>query len=347
MSETKRLTQFSPGAGCGCKIAPDVLEQILDERFYEQLHDPNLLVGNANKDDAAVYKINDRQAIVATTDFFTPIVDDPYTFGRISATNALSDIYAMGATPITALAILAWPLDKLPVETAREVFRGAVDTARAAGIRISGGHSIDIGDPVFGLAVNGIIDIEYIKSNEKARPGDSIYLTKKIGVGILSTAIKRSIISPEHQALIMDMMTTLNKQGMDYGRQSYVHAMTDVTGFGLVGHLSEVCAASRVSAELYYEDIPLIPGLESYLDQDCYPGGTIRNFEAYGHKIAGIDSENKKLIVCDPQTSGGLLVFVDPGHKADFLELSRDIGSTVYEIGRVVDRQERAVSVVG
>ncbi len=333
-----KLTEISPGAGCGCKIAPDVLEHILDDIFFDQIEDENLIIGNKNKDDASVYKLNDKQALVSTTDFFTPIVDDPYYFGKIAATNALSDIYAMGATPITALAILAWPLNKLPVEQAKEVFRGATEVAKEAGIRISGGHSIDIGDPVFGLAVNGLIDIDHIKSNENAKEGDLIFLTKRIGVGILSTAIKRGILSSEHETLIMNMMSTLNKQGMEYGKQSYVHAMTDVTGFGIAGHLAEVCEASGVTADLDFQKIPLIDGLDFYIEQKSFPGGTFRNYNAYGHKLDGIDEMRKKVIVCDPQTSGGLLVFVDKDFVDEFKALSQKIASDIFEVGRVMDR---------
>lgn len=345
MDTKPRLTAISPGAGCGCKIAPDVLEQILAGQGAGRLPDPDLLVGYSHKDDAAVYRINDRSALVSTTDFFTPIVDDPYYYGRIAAVNALSDIYAMGGRPLTALAILAWPLDKLPLDLAREVVRGAGDAAAQAGIQIAGGHSIDIGDPVFGLAVTGIADIDCIRQNSGARAGDLVYLTKPLGTGILSTAVKRDLIQPGHYENMLDSMTRHNTLGMACGRQTWVHAMTDVTGFGLGGHLGEVCTASGLTARLEFQKLPFLPGLDAYLEYDCYPGGTTRNYRSYGHTLEGLSSEREKLLLCDPQTSGGLLVFIDPAYEQDFARLAEAEGVSAVRVGTMESAREGGILI--
>lgn len=336
--ESKKLTQFSPGAGCGCKISPKDLESIL-KSSKPKIAVPNLLVGNDTKDDAAVYDLGNGTAIVSTTDFFTPIVDDPYDFGRIAATNAISDIYAMGGTPIMALAILAWPLDKLPKELAQLVIEGARDVCADAGIALAGGHSIDISDPVFGLAVNGIVATERVKKNNTATPNCTLFLTKPLGIGVLTTAEKKKIIAHEDNKYVVDLMCTLNKSGIEFGKLDYVKSMTDVTGFGLLGHLGEICEGSNVNAVIDYNSVPKIEGVEELIQQKCTPGGTRRNWASYGHLIGEI-TEDQKSLLCDPQTSGGLLVAVENNRISDFLEIASNEGFDLKPIGKLVERTE-------
>jgi selenide,water dikinase len=313
-----QLTKYSHGAGCGCKISPAILDQILhsDTSFPVDHH---LLVGNDTRDDAAVYDLGNGQALISTTDFFMPIVDDAFDFGRIASANAISDVYAMGGRPILAIAILGWPIDKLPPETAREVLEGARTICAEAGISLAGGHSIDCPEPVFGLAVNGIVPVTNIRRNSTATPGSLLYLTKPLGVGILSTAQKKGVLAPEDAALALTSMVTLNKLGEPLGRISGVTAMTDVTGFGLLGHLAEMCEGSGLTAIIDFEKVPVIPGLPAYLKQGCIPGGTTRNWTSYGNKVRlspesrrTISSDDQRAILADPQTSGGLLIAVAP-----------------------------------
>jgi selenide,water dikinase len=310
-----QLTKFSHGAGCGCKISPAILDKILHSptSSVESLAkaDPRLLVGNDTRDDAAVYDLGNGQALISTTDFFMPIVDDAFDFGRIASANAISDVYAMGGRPILAIAILGWPVDKLPPETAREVLEGARSICAEAGIALAGGHSIDCPEPVFGLAVNGIVPVNNIRRNSTATPGSLLYLTKPLGVGILSTAQKKGVLAPADAALALTSMVTLNKLGEPLGRISGVTAMTDVTGFGLLGHLTEMCEASGLIARIDFEKVPVIPGLSIYLEQNCIPGGTVRNWSSYGNKVK-LSDENQRDILADPQTSGGLLIAVAP-----------------------------------
>ncbi len=304
------LTQYSHGAGCGCKIAPSVLDEILagvgSETFYEAL-----LVGNSKRDDAAVYDLGDGTGVVSTTDFFMPIVDSPEDFGRIAAVNAISDIYAMGGRPLMAIAILGWPVDKLPAEVAGEVIRGGRMACDEAGIPLAGGHSIDSPEPIFGLAVTGRVPLAHLKKNEGAQAGDYLFLTKGLGVGILTTAQKQGKVKPEDLELARRSMISLNKIGEALGALPYVHAMTDVTGFGLLGHLREMAEASGLQAEIYFDKVPLLDRelIHHYLDQSCIPGGTHRNWKSYGHAVGEI-TERQRHILCDPQTSGGLLVSV-------------------------------------
>ena len=334
--ESKKLTQFSPGAGCGCKISPKDLECIL-KSSKPKIDIPNLLVGNDSKDDAAVYDLGNGTAVVSTTDFFTPIVDDPYDFGRIAATNAISDIYAMGGTPIMALAILAWPLDKLPTELAQLVVEGARDVCAEAGIALAGGHSIDISDPVFGLAVNGIVSTDRIKKNNTATPDCTLFITKPLGIGVLTTAEKKKLRAHEDNKYVVDLMCTLNKSGVAFGKLEYVKSMTDVTGFGLLGHLGEICEGSNVNAVINYNAIPKIDGVEELIQQKCTPGGTRRNWASYGHLVGNI-TEDQKSLLCDPQTSGGLLVAVDNNHIDDFLKIATQEGFNLSPIGKLVER---------
>ncbi|MGL5683184.1 MAG: selenide, water dikinase SelD [Marinifilaceae bacterium] len=332
-----KLTEFSPGAGCGCKIAPKDLEEIL-RCCSATIHDPNLLVGNESKDDAAVYDLGDGTALVSTTDFFTPIVDDAYDFGRIAATNALSDIYAMGGTPLMAIAILAWPLEKLGAEAAGQVVSGARDVCNNAGIVIAGGHSINIDTPVFGLAVTGRVDVENVKRNNSAIAGCTLFLTKPLGIGVMTTAEKKKILEHENNKEVVELMCHLNKAGYEFGKQGYVRAMTDVTGFGLLGHLSEICEGSDVNAVIWYDEVPKIEDVEKYIAMGSTPGGTKRNWNSYEDKIGRI-TEAQRALLCDPQTSGGLLVAVEHGHEAEFLSLAASFGYTdLKPIGELVER---------
>ncbi|ALD21885.1 selenide, water dikinase SelD [Hymenobacter sp. DG25A] len=314
-----RLTQYSHGAGCGCKIAPKVLDQILHTSIA-QPHDDKLLVGNSSRDDAAVYDIGNGQALISTTDFFMPIVDDAYDFGRIASANAISDVYAMGGRPVLAIAVLGWPIDKLAPEVARRVIEGSRSICLEAGIPLAGGHSIDSPEPIFGLAVTGMLDIKNLKRNDTATAGCELFLTKPLGVGMLTTAQKRGILRPEHEQIAPQSMMHLNKIGEDLGKLSAVTAMTDVTGFGLLGHLSEVCEGSNLTAEIDFGKVPLIREAEEYRAQKSIPGGTVRNWDSYGHKVGLITDEQRNWL-CDPQTSGGLLVCVAPEGRAAVQEV--------------------------
>lgn len=338
-----RLTQYSHGAGCGCKIAPSVLSQMLQTSIPQQ-DDPRLLVGNASRDDAAVYDMQNGSAIISTTDFFMPIVDDPFTFGKIAAVNAISDVYAMGGTPLLAIAILGWPIDKLGPEVAQQVLEGGRAACREAGILLAGGHSIDSPEPIFGLAVTGSVDIKNLKQNNTAQEGCLLYLTKPLGVGILSTAQKKSVLREEDSALAPYYMTQLNSIGAKLSTIEGLTAMTDVTGFGLLGHLTEMCEGSKLSAEIYFDRIPQIPGLEYYLDQKSYPGGTIRNWNSYGAQIK-LGSELHKLVLCDPQTSGGLLIAVKPEHAQEVENLLKSADLPHTSFGTLVPRGEHLITV--
>lgn len=341
-----KLTEYSHGAGCGCKIAPKVLDSILQNQTA-QLAFPNLLVGNDKRDDAAVYDLGDGTAVVSTTDFFMPIVDDPEDFGRIAAVNAISDIYAMGATPLMAIAILGWPINQLPAEVANRVIEGGRKACLDAGIPLAGGHSIDSPEPIFGLAVTGKVNKEELKQNDGAEPGCSLFLTKPLGVGILSTAQKNKKLKAEHATIARDSMVQLNKAGAAFAKLPQVKAMTDVTGFGLLGHLSELCEASSTSAEVQFEQVPFFDRdmLNYYLDEGCVPGGTHRNWASYGDKIAPV-SERHKLLLADPQTSGGLLVAVARGQEETFLAVAAQQGMQLSAIGRLKKQGDKLVEVI-
>ncbi|HKS13665.1 MAG TPA: selenide, water dikinase SelD [Pseudomonas sp.] len=344
MSEPIRLTQYSHGAGCGCKISPKVLDVILAESGTQAL-DPKLWVGNASRDDAAVYALDDERGVVSTTDFFMPIVDDPYDFGRIAATNAISDIYAMGGDPLMAIAILGWPVNVLPPEIAREVIRGGRAVCAEAGIPLAGGHSIDAPEPIFGLAVTGVVSKRHLKRNDTAVAGCRLYLTKPLGIGILTTAEKKSKLREQDQGLARDWMCTLNTPGSRFGKLDGVLAMTDVTGFGLLGHLVELAEGSGLTALLQYDAVPRLPGIEYYLAEGCVPGGTLRNHDSYGHKLGALTDDQKHLL-CDPQTSGGLLVAVSEQGEAEFLAVAAELGLSLAPIGTLVERQSHAVEVL-
>ena len=344
MNEYK-LTQYSHGAGCGCKIAPKVLDQILHHQS-EKFHFPQLLVGNEERDDAAVFDLGNGTAVVSTTDFFMPIVDDPYDFGRIASVNAISDVYAMGGTPIMAIAVLGWPINVLPPEVANAVVEGSRRACAEAGIPLAGGHSIDSPEPIFGLAVTGMVAVEHLKKNGGATPGCRLFLTKSLGVGILTTAQKKNKLLPEHATLARDSMVQLNKAGAVFARLPYVKAMTDVTGFGLLGHLSEMCEASDASALLYWDRIPLLQAdiIHHYLDEGCIPGGTLRNWDSYGHKIGAL-SERQRHILCDPQTSGGLLVAVEAAAAEAFLQQAAELGMHLTAIGEITERGAHHIEI--
>jgi selenide,water dikinase len=341
-----KLTQYSHGAGCGCKISPKVLDVILQGNVAMP-NNENLLVGNHSRDDAAVLDLGNGTALISTTDFFMPIVDDPYNFGRIASANAISDVYAMGGKPVLAIAILGWPIDKLSPEVAQQVIDGSRSICLEAGISLGGGHSIDSPEPIFGLAVNGIIDTKNVKQNNTAKAGDVLFLTKPLGVGILTTAEKKALLKPEHINLAANQMMKLNKIGELLGKEKVVSAMTDVTGFGLLGHLTEMAEGSELSAEIYFDKVPLItPSIIDYINQGAVPGGTNRNWDSYGHKIGPI-STLQKAILADPQTSGGLLIAVAEKYVKEIIELleENDLGGFTEPIGQMVAKGENIVSI--
>jgi selenide,water dikinase len=341
-----KLTQYSHGAGCGCKIAPGVLDKILHSTIPQPQY-PQLLVGNEERDDAAVYDLGDGTAVISTTDFFMPIVDDPADFGRIASVNAISDVYAMGGQPLLAIAVLGWPINTLPPEVAGAVLEGARAACAEAGIPLAGGHSIDSPEPIFGLAVTGRVRLEHLKKNGGAEPGCQLFLTKPLGVGILTTAQKKGVLQPEHADLAPASMKQLNRAGERFGRLPYVRAMTDVTGFGLLGHLAEMCDASQSSAVVHFERVPVIDRavLDRYLEEKCIPGGTHRNWDSYGARMAGADGA-RRAILADPQTSGGLLVAVEPGAVAAFQREAVAEGLTLEPFGFLIERQDVAITVL-
>ncbi len=310
-AEPVRLTTLSHGAGCGCKIAPVQLEVIL-QSSTTPLPDPRLLVGYGSRDDAAVYDLGDGRCLISTTDFFSPIVDDAFDFGRIAATNAISDVYAMGGRPLLAVAILGWPVEKLGPELAQQVVEGGRRACQDAGIVLAGGHSIDAPEPFFGLAVTGEVLRAHLKRNDTARAGDLLYLTKPLGVGILSTAQKRGKLLPGEATIARDLMVRTNRVGAALGAIEGVHALTDVTGFGLLGHLLEVCRGSGLSAEVQYDAIPKIPEALVHLAQGQYPDGSFRNWKSYATEVSGASTMERMLLLSDPQTSGGLLIACAP-----------------------------------
>ncbi len=345
--EEIKLTRYSHGAGCGCKISPAILDEILRTNQHFPT-DPRLLVGNEKRDDAAVLDLGNGTALISTTDFFMPIVDDAYDFGRIASANAISDVYAMGGKPVLAIAILGWPVGSLPAELAQKVLEGSRAVCAEAGITLAGGHSIDCPEPVFGLAVNGMVSISQLKRNATGEAGCHLYLTKPLGVGILSTAQKRGILLPEDAQAALKSMVTLNRIGEKFGKLSQVKAMTDVTGFGLLGHLIEICEGSDLSATIEFEKIPVIPSLSAYLSQGCVPGGTERNWSSYGHKVNTL-SDNQRNVLADPQTSGGLLVAVSEDGLQEFEQLLKEEGFPVEDcrsFGRLHPRSGGSVVTV-
>jgi selenide,water dikinase len=324
-----RLTEFSHGGGCGCKIAPAVLREILGTPGNSALPIPKaLLVGIETSDDAAVFQLNDRQAIVATTDFFMPIVDDPFDFGRIAATNAISDVYAMGGTPLFALALVGMPVDKLPVDTIRRILDGGESICAAAGIPIAGGHTIDSVEPIYGLVVIGVVDPKHLKRNAGARPGDALVLGKPLGVGVYSAALKRGRLAPEGYAAMLASTTRLNTPGVKFGTMETVHALTDVTGFGLLGHLLEICRGSDLGATIAFARVPLHPGVADLARDGLVTGASARNWAGCGESVslARPDDAAERALLTDPQTSGGLLVACAPDAVDDVLGVFRAEG---------------------
>jgi selenide,water dikinase len=332
-----KLTSFSHGGGCGCKIAPGVLGEIL--RGAQGVIPPQLLVGIETADDAAVYQINDEQALIATTDFFMPIVDDPFDFGRIAATNAISDVYAMGGTPIMALALLAMPVNQLPIEVIRRIVEGGQSVCAAAGIPIAGGHTIDSVEPIYGLVAMGLVHPRKVKKNSNAKTGDVLILGKPLGVGIYSAALKKDALDAEGYAQMIASTTRLNTPGRLLAEMESVHALTDVTGFGLLGHLNEICLGSRLRGVVNAGAVPLLPGVQALVEQGHVTGASGRNWAGYGGHVTLRDvGAPMKAILTDPQTSGGLLVACARDAADEVLKLfaGEDFGSAAI-IGRLED----------
>lgn len=338
-----KLTQFSHGSGCGCKISPGVLDKILQSEFKGPVF-ASLLVGNESRDDAAVFDLGDGNCVVSTTDFFMPIVDDPFTFGSIASVNAISDVYAMGGDPVMAVAILGWPVNKIQPEVAKSVLEGSRHVCGQAGIPLAGGHSIDCPEPVFGLAVTGKLKKENLKRNDTGRAGSVLYLTKPLGIGIVTTAQKKGIVHGAHLELAVSTMLTLNKPGAAFGKLPYVTAMTDVTGFGLLGHLSEVCEGSGLSAEIDFDKVPRFDFLDDYILQKSVPGGTARNWESYGARIVNV-TDYQKAILADPQTSGGLLVAVEQASQKEFEKVLAGNGIHARPFGHLLEKQPFLIRV--
>ncbi len=348
MSTEIKLTQFSKGGGCGCKIAPSVLQQIVQTK--NDFSFDQLLVGNESSDDAAVYQINKDEALISTTDFFLPIVDDPFDFGRIAAANAISDVYAMGGDPLMAIAILGFPIDKLPLEIAQQILEGGRSVCTKAGIPLAGGHTIDSADPIYGLAVTGRIEIKNLKKNIGAKQGDLLFLTKPLGTGLLATALKRELLLPEHYKNLIHQMTTLNSVGVALGKVDGVAAMTDVTGFGLLGHLIEMAEGSDVAMQLTYANIQKMEGVDEYLKQRTIPDATFRNWNSYNKKVQfakGVNVMEAFNLLPDPQTNGGLLIAVDPNAVDEIKEIFSNNGleKHIDPIGKCVEKSDKTILV--
>lgn len=334
MEEKKYLlTQYSKGGGCGCKIAPNDLHEILYDS-YTRIPFPGLLVGNDSHDDAAVLDIGNNQLLISTTDFFMPIVDDAYEFGRIAAANALSDVYVMGGKPVLAIGVLGWPIDVLPNSVAREVIKGANSICDEAEIPLAGGHSINAMEPFFGLAVNGITTNQLLKKNSTAQPGDIIYITKPLGTGVLATALKRGKLNTNNYNQLIQQLTKLNKEGEKFGTRNEVHAMTDITGFSLMGHLLEVCKGSNVAAQVNFAKIPVMNGFYEAVEEKAVPGNTKRNFNSVIDECVGLNEKNM-FALCDPQTNGGIMVCVKELQSKAFEDYCLNHNITIYEIGKI------------
>ncbi len=344
-----KLTQFSHGAGCGCKIAPKVLDEILKTNIVIPTNS-KLLVGNSSKDDAAVYDLENGMALISTTDFFMPIVDDAFDFGRIASANAISDVYAMGGKPLLAIAILGWPVEKLPAALAQQVLDGSRKICEAAGIPLAGGHSIDSTEPIFGLAVTGLVDLKNLKKNNSAKAGDAIFITKPLGVGILSTAQKRGFLKEEHLAVMINQMAQLNNIGEWLGKIEGVTAMTDVTGFGLLGHLIEMAEGSNLSASISYASLPVADGVKEYLSQRIVPDATYRNWNSFSEKVSfekGVNVMEAFNLLPDPQTNGGLMFSVNPTSIDEVKKLLRENGLEQFSepIGSFENLTEKTIMV--
>jgi selenide,water dikinase len=344
IEEKIQLTAYTKGGGCGCKLPPLALREILSNQVSSD--EFGLLIGNSKGDDAAVWEIGNGLCLISTTDFFTPIVDNPYDFGRIAAANSISDVYAMGGKPVLALSILGWPTEKLSNKVAAEVLRGAREVCASVGIAIGGGHSIENPEPIFGLSVNGMVNKEHIKSNHSALAGDVLILTKPLGSGILSTAMKRGKLNEEQQTELIETLVAVNCIGQDLAHFPGVHAMTDVTGFGLLGHALELTEGSGLSLELDYPQIPLMSGVKEFAAQMVYPDNTMRNWQAFNQKITGITGESL-LTLCDPQTNGGLLVSVDAETLPMVIEMLENKKQFYRQIGVFSAKREIAITLLG
>lgn len=345
MNTPVRLTQFAKGAGCGCKISPTVLQSILSHTRTPNMQGA-LLVGNAGNDDAAAYDLKNGTALIATADFFMPVVDDAFTFGKIAAANAISDVYAMGGKPILALAILGWPIEKLTAELAARVLDGAREICNEAGITIAGGHTIESPEPFFGLSVNGLVPVPHLKQNNAAQTGDLIVLTKPLGTGILTTAMKRDKLQDIHMEPLIQNMTALNAFGAILGPEPAVTALTDITGFGLAGHLLEVCEGSGLSAEINFSNLPLLDGVLDYIQQGIIPDATYRNWNAYGNRLEmheSLDPMHCFGILPDPQTNGGLMVVLKPDSFPYLQELAKNNNTDFIPIGRFIDPGDKTI----
>lgn len=349
IEEEIKLTRYSHGAGCGCKISPKVLEEILKKNNPSPVYE-KLLIGNESRDDAAVYDLGNGSAIISTTDFFMPIVDDPYDFGRIASANAISDVYAMGGKPLMAIAILGWPVEKLPVIHAQKIIEGARAICDQAMIPLAGGHSIDTTEPIFGLAVTGIVNKENLKPNNTAKEGDLLFLTKPLGVGILSTAQKRGLLREEHLPVMINQLSTLNSIGEKLGKITGVNAMTDVTGFGLLGHLIEMAEGSNLTAEINYTNLKLMEGAKEYIAQRISPDGTTRNWSSYGEKVSfekGVNVMEAFTLLPDPQTNGGLLISVSPAAIDEVKTLLKNnhLEDFTEPVGTMIIKKEKTVII--
>lgn len=340
-----KLTQYSHGSGCGCKIAPEALQQILKSVSSQTIHS-NLLVGNQTADDAAVLKLNDDWCLISTTDFFMPVVDEAFDFGAIAAANALSDVYAMGGKPILALAILGWPIEALGAELASRVLQGATEVCQKARIPLAGGHTIDSKEPFFGLAVNGLVRETDIKQNHTVMEGDLLYLTKPLGTGILNTALKRGLITDEIMSPVIESMKKLNTIGAEISSLPYVHGMTDVTGFGLIGHLLEMITPGHFGAQIYYQHLHFFPESLKFAQQFIYADNTMRNWKAYADNVEGINSESL-ITLCDPQTSGGLLIAVESKATEPFTDIliKNNLQPYIKPIGRIIKSVEKPIQI--
>ena len=338
-----RLTQYSKAAGCGCKIAPEALQQILSG--LQSAPDKNLLVGNDSNDDAAVYDIGNGQCVISTTDFFMPIVDEAFDFGKIAAANSISDVYAMGGKPIMAIAVLGWPLEKILASEAQRVLHGAIEICTKAGIPLAGGHSIDNPEPVFGLAVTGLVQKAHIKKNNTCKEGDLLYLTKPLGTGILATALKRGKLNTAHYPALLANMTGLNTFGTVCCEFDYVNAMTDVTGFGLLGHLAEMLENKNLSAEIEVANITLLEGTEQYTKEFIYPDNTTRNYNAVKEKVKWLGGL-EFITLCDPQTSGGLLISVSAGKKTEFENKLKENKQEAVLIGKIGGLLDKMINLI-
>lgn len=340
---TIKLTEYTKGGGCGCKLPPAALSEILANQHSSD--EFGLIVGNSRGDDAAVWDMGSDHYLVSTTDFFTPIVDDAYDFGRIAAANSISDVYAMGGKPVMALSILGWPTEKLTYDIAAEVLRGARDVCACVGIAIGGGHSIENPEPIFGLSVNGIVDKKHLKKNHTAKEGDQLLLTKPLGSGILTSAMKRGLLSEELKMELTDKLVALNKIGEQLGKLEEVTAMTDVTGFGLIGHTLEMAEGSGLTVELNYSQIPLMNGVPEFAAQMIYPDNTMRNWKAFSEKVSGISGESL-LTLCDPQTNGGLLISVSKNGLKKVIHLLKLEGQFYSHIGQLVGKRDKAIEIM-